>query len=241
MNRKLTGIAAALVLALVGTLVLVGYVRSAEARALSGEELVTVLVVTKTIEAGTAADELVGHVKAEQVPSKVRATGAVASLDDIEGKVASVDLLPGEQLMTERFVSSVTRSQAGVPSGLLEVTIALDPERALGGNLRTGDTVGVVASFDDAGDGKAASHLMLHKVLVSNVQLAELSKVDEDEAAGQGAVAPSGKLLVTLAVDAPAVERIVFAAEHGRVWLTAEPAEAATTGTSIITKASVFA
>jgi pilus assembly protein CpaB len=236
MNRKLTGLAAAVVLALVGTLLLVGYVSSAEARAVSGEELVSVLVVTDKIEAGTPAAEIAKSVKTEHVPAKVRAVGAVGSLKALSGKYAAVELLPGEQLVADRFVASVAR--AGVPTGLLEVTLSLDPERALGGQIASGDTVAVIASFEDLSNNVAATHLLRHKVLVTNVQLDPSTETSED---GKSKVAPTGKLLVTLALDAPSVEKVVFAAERGTVWLSAEPKDAVEEGTQIVTKASVFA
>jgi pilus assembly protein CpaB len=238
MNRKLTGLAAAAVLALVGTLILVGYVRSAEARALAGEELVEVLIVTDAVDAGTSVDDLADHVKTEQVPAKARAEGALSELDAVEGKVTAVRLLPGEQLLADRFVASVSRSQVPVPSGLLEVTVSLEPHRAVGGQLRPGDTVGVLASFDDLGDGEPVSHLMLHKVLVTSIQVG--TAIDEDDE-DKTKLAPKGSLLVTLALDAHSVERVVFAAEHGRLWLSAEPAEATETGSAPVKKASVFA
>jgi pilus assembly protein CpaB len=253
MNRKLTGIAAALVLALVGTIVLVGYVRSAEARALSGEELVDVMVVTKTIEAGTPAEDIEEHLTLEQVPAKVRADGAVNKLAELEGKVAAVDLLPGEQLVRDRFATSISRSRANVPSGLMEVTVRLDPERALGGQLRPGDRVAVMTSFDpfdvdtsgvtDAGAPKKTpntTHLILHKVLVTNVQVTDdkETEITEDDKATFG-TAPQSNLLVTLAVDAEAAQRIIFTAEHGRLWLSLEPEEAPVSELIVETRATV--
>jgi len=236
MNRRITGLVAAGALALTGTLILVGYVRSAEARALSGEELVEVLVVTDTIPAGTPADEIGDSVSAEQIPSKVRAEGAVAALEDLEGLVTAVDLLPGEQLVAQRFAETVARP--GVPSGLLEVTVSLDPERAVGGRLSGGDTVAVFASFEGDDATADASQLILHKVLVTSVQLdPNATKPDSEDDA---AVAPAGKLLVTLAIDAPAVEKVVFAAEHGRLWLSIEPGDAPAASTGPITQAQVL-
>lgn len=241
MNRKLTGLAIAGVSALVGTLLLVGYVRSAEARALSGEELVDVLVVTEAIAAGTPAEEIAGNVVTEQVPAKVRADGAITDLDDLDGKVATVDLLPGEQLVVERFAAEAAR--VGVPDGLLEVTVRLDPERAVGGTIRAGDKVAVFSSFDpfeiDAsgtgagGEGPKktpnTTHLILHKVIVTNVQTATPVTQPKDEGDGDGdpfALAPTGNLLVTLALDADDAQRVLFTAEHGMLWLSAEPSGA---------------
>ena len=39
------------------------------------------------------------------------------------------------------------------------------------------------------------------------------------------ASAPTDSLLVTLALDAPSVEKVVYAAEFGTVWLSNEPDE----------------
>ena len=248
MNRKLTGLVAAAVFALVGTLVLVGYVRSAEARAASGEETVDVLVVTSEIPAGTKADELAEYVEVKQVPAKVRAANAIddlADLEDLEKLVVSVDLLPGEQVVTTRFSTAIARE--GVPEGLLEVTVRLQPERALGGNLSEGDRVAVVSSFAPFDlEGMASqpgapkktpneTHIILHDVLVTKVQASEGLPSDDDEDK-----APDSDLLVTLALDAASVQRVVFTAEYGTLWLSAEPNGAPTVELPIIDRGSVF-
>ncbi|MDQ1538280.1 MAG: pilus assembly protein CpaB [Actinomycetota bacterium] len=234
MNRRLIGLLSAIGLAAVGTLLLVGYVNTAEARATEGEKLVDVLVVSQPIEAGTPAEDITSEVRTEQVPAKVQAQDAVSDLKSLHGLVAAVDLVPGEQLVKSRFVTPQVQKRGDVPAGLLQVTVSLDPARALGGQIAQGDLVGVIASFDDAGNGQPASHLILHKVLVTSVQAAAPVDAKDEKAA------PTSNLLVTLAVDAPAAERIVFAAEHGRVWLTAEPQDANEGGTRVQSKATVF-
>jgi pilus assembly protein CpaB len=252
MNRKLTALLAAIVCALVGTLMLVGYVRTAEARALEGEELVSVLVVTSKIDAGTPGEQVGSSVKSEQIPAKVRADGAVTDVDDLEGLVATVDLVPGEQLVLDRFAEPTARP--GVPEGKLEVTVRLDPERALGGLISAGDTVAVLASFDPfevdaSGTGGTATKtpnttgLILHKIVVTNVQIATDAVRDEDDKTEPGEVnhvAPNGSMLVTLAMDADSVQRVVFAAEHGYLWLSAEPADASDADLPVVTLAGEY-
>lgn len=236
MNRRLIGLLAALVCAALGTTLLVGYVRTAEARATEGQKLVEVLVVRERIPAGTAAADIDDHVASEQVPAKVLAEGAVDDLDDLAGRVTAVELVPGEQLVEGRFVTPAEQERGDLPPGLLEVTVALEAPRALGGDIDDGDTVGVVASFDGDGDGPDQTHLILHKVRVTKVQHDPGGASTDDE----GAVSALEKVLVTLAVDAPSAERLVFAAEHGRIWLTAEPAAAEESGTQVATRASVL-
>jgi pilus assembly protein CpaB len=252
MVRKLIGIVAALLLAGIGTVVLISYVKTAEQRALAGEQTVSVLVLQEAISAGTPADQLTGSVKPERVPAKVQAAGSVEALTELDGLVAAVDLVPGEQVVAQRFVDPPTFAARGaveVPAGLLQVTVSLSPERALGGRLKPGDTVGVLASFGDVSDEEGAesgptTHLVLHKVLVTNVQggvagTASPAPGDEDPGADPSAV-PGGNLLVSLALDAGSVERVVFAAEFGSLWLSDEPPDADEAGTRIQTKGTIY-
>ena len=273
MNKKVLGVIGALVLALVGTMLLVSYVSRAEDRALAGEELVEVYVVSESVGAGTPADEMTGSLTVEKVPDKVRAASAVTDLADLEGLVASVDLDPGEPLLATRFVApqSYETRPTGVsaPAGTVEVTLALSAERAVGGLVAPGETVAVISSFEpfDAQpgvvevDGEAValpveissqtavespntSHLILHKVLVTSVQIDEgqnnLSGSNDDDDEDGPARAPGGDLLVTLAVTPADAERLVFTAEFGHVWLAAEDGAVPEDGTSIQTRGSVY-
>jgi pilus assembly protein CpaB len=258
-NRKLTGIVASIVLALVGTFILVAYVNSAEDRALAGERTVNVLVVADAIPKGTPAASLSGKVTRKEVPAKVQATGSVTDLKELEGKVASVDLVPGEQVVASRFASPQVANRGLAPAGSMQVTIPLAPPNALGGQVQAGDTVGVVASFEPkntvgtsaGGPGvqlppvntPETTHLFLHKVLVTDVQWSEPPEQEEESgeaAADDVETAPTGSFLVTLALDGPNVERVIYAAEFGSVWLAAEPRDANEAGTRIQTRGSVF-
>ncbi|MEM9712151.1 MAG: hypothetical protein AAGA17_08045 [Actinomycetota bacterium] len=265
----------ALVLATIGTIVLVAYVRGAEERALDGEDLVEVLVVDALVAEGSTAAEIGEKTRVELVPRKIRADGALADLTPVDGLVASTALLPGEQLVSQRFVApdAFTRDGIAPPPGLMQTTISLSPERAVGGAIAPGDTVAVVASFDpfdtepapglpgevgvgDEGGGPQlavvdgqiiidqertpnTSHLILHDVLVTNVQLEELPAAATEDAPTR-AVAPTGNLLVTLALDAPSVERLVFTAEFGHLWLTIDSPEIDDAGSQIQNRNRIY-
>ncbi len=149
--RRIIAIAASIASIGIGTLLLAGYVRGAEERALAGEELVGVLVLDEPVGQGEPSDALAGNVRMELVPAKVRTEGAVGDLSVLSGLVASVDLLPGEQVTESRFVDPATLAvyvPAEPPPGTIEVTLSLSPERALGGRLAPGATVSLFASFD---------------------------------------------------------------------------------------------
>lgn len=244
MKRRIVGVSTAVMLAAVGTFVLVAYVGAAEDRALAGERTVDVLVVKKPVETGTAADELAGMVKTVQVPAKVRAQDAVSDLSDLGDRVASADLSPGEQVVAARFVEAGELQQVGevtVPDGSFQLTVALAPERVVGGLIEPGATVGVLASFEsldaEGAQSPTSTHMILQKVLVTRVQRSEGVASNEDDKNQ----APSGNLLVTLALeDAGAVENVVFTAEHGSLWLAFQPSDAPEDGARVVTRAVIY-
>ncbi len=86
------------------------------------------------------------------------------------------------------------------------------------------------------------THVILHKVLVTSVQLERLPRETEQSAADATGVelAPTGNLLVTLATSASDLEKIIFGAEHGTIWLAYEPADAPEADTQIQTRLTVY-
>jgi pilus assembly protein CpaB len=244
------GLVAAFVLAALGTIAIVAYVGGAEDRALAGENIVKVLVVKDEVPAGTPAEDLGDRVVLEEVAEKVKAEGAVTTVTTLEGKVAGANLVPGEQLVEQRFIEPTAFRASGaavnVPPGLLSTTITVNPDQAVGGVLTPGSIVAVTASFESENGGPDLSHMTLRKVLVTNVQTdAEMpTDEEEDDDASEDSIepgqAPAGAFLVTLALDAPAAERLVFAAEHGSIWLSLEPSDAPEGATKIVTGENVY-
>ena len=256
-----------MVLALVGTVAIIGYVNGAESRAQAGEHIVQVLVVKDTVPAGTPARELGDRVGLEKISAKVKADGAITSVKALGSKVAGTTLVPGEQLIKDRFVAksnfSATGADVQVPAGLLRTTVSLDPQRVVGGVLTPGARVAVIASFEPfdlqnqnpitidgvviKADGKTPSttRTLMHKVLVTNVQLTGAVNSSDDTnnantaSSAKPGEAPTSQLLVTLALDGSATEKLVFAQEFGKLYLSIEPMDAPATGSAIQTWGSV--
>lgn len=288
--RRVIAIIAAVVLAAIGTFLIVQYVGSAEERALEGEELVSVLVVDRPVAEGTGAEELASFVRREDVPLKVAADNVVTELADLDGTVALVDLFPGEQLVATRFldreayVESLGLPEVPLPDDRLAITISLDPDRAVGGQLAPGSSVAVIASFapfdispniiepseltdeeiieiiealtPDAGEEGApgqdeqqglstpiTTKILLHKILVTNVQLEQLPRQVENvegEPVTTAELAPTGNLLVTLALDPDEAQRVVFTAEFGLLWLAVEGPSVDESDLGVETRGSVY-
>ena len=239
MRRRLLAALAALVLAAAGAVVLLAYVRGADARALAGVQTVDVLMVDRPVAEGTPGEELAELVRTERLPAKAAAPGAVTDLGELAGRVATVDLQPGEQLLAARFAVPEDLGVPGTvptPEGAAEVSLLLEPQRAVGGRLAAGDTVGVHVSLPDA------THAVLHRVLVTQVQGAPAPAAEGEgtDTASSGGAAPSASLLVTLGLRPEAVEAVVFGMEHGTVWLSLEPEGVDTSGTEVLTPANVY-
>lgn len=263
MGRRAVGVIIAVLLAVTGTIALVLYVRGAEERALEGQRVVEVIVADDVIPRGTPVADLGGLVRTERIPAAVQARGSVEELAELGDTVAAVELLPGEQLSTLRFVAAGalgSGDEVPVPEGLQEVTLAVEPQRVLGGRVVAGDRVGLIASFEpftlegvtldpdlplpDTAELPEqlpnTTGFLYHKVLVTDVLLdtAPTTAAQDDQPTTD--VAAPGDVFVTLAVDAPQAERIVFAQEFGSLWLTLEPPEAIEDGTEQRTRGNVF-
>jgi len=239
MMKRLIAAIAAILLAGLGAVVLTSYVRGADARAMAGMQTGKVLVVTAMVPKGTSAEALDTLVEMKTLPVKAVAMGTVNSLTSIVGQVSTVDLQPGEQLLGSRFVDPTTLEDPNVvkvPPGMQQVSLAMERQRMLGGLLVPGSTVGVFVSLPDSEKQPAQTHLVLQRVLVTKVGEA----APPGGEAGAGAQTPTETVQVTLAVEAHDAEKIVFGGEHGRLWLSLQPADVSTSGTDIITPENVY-
>jgi pilus assembly protein CpaB len=249
--------AAAVVLAIVGAMLVISYAQGADQRAVRNLEPIAVLVVKTAIPAGTPVESMTASLTTEELPAAAVTGSSLKSLDDSKGKVAGVDLLPGEQLMAERLVAPEelkTQGSVKVPAGLQEVSFQLEPDRVVGGRLAPGDHVGVFVSMDEGGledrADKETTKLTVRKALVTAVQRApqpaataqptSTASADPNAPDPQDTTLPEGSLMLTVAVSDVDAVKIVFAAEYAKMWLSKEPTNAKDNGPRIIQRSEVY-
>ena len=264
-KRRIIGILAAMVLAVVGTVALIGYVNSAKDKAVGNEALVNVYVLDKLVPKGADAASIKSSVSIVRVPARLKQTGAVTDLKVVGDNVASADLLPGDQLLEARLVPQ--QDVKGAVTDKVQVSARFEPERAVGGALNKGDLVAVYLSFDPfdidsagqridtipSGNSAATSttlgpattpkvtRLEFQHVLVTNVQTIN-APVSPGATDNTGVVQVTGsQYVVTLALSPEQSERFVFATEFGHVWLAVDPASVADDGTRPVHLGTVFA
>ncbi|WP_347108047.1 RcpC/CpaB family pilus assembly protein [Paenarthrobacter sp. S56] len=248
MKTRLLGGIVALVLAIVGTLLLVTYVQGADARAQKDLQPVDVLVVQTQVPEGADLQQIRNAVKLTSLPAASVPNGALKSLGGLDGKVAGVNLLPGEALLGSRLVDPTSLAAPGsvpVPDGLQEVSVQLDAQRVVGGRLAAGDTVGVMillGGSSGAADADASAQLVFHKVLVTSVQRAVARNTNTAQANSEQAntTLPEGSFIVTLARSDVDATKIVYGAKYGDVWLTKEPESAQGSARILVKKAEVL-
>jgi pilus assembly protein CpaB len=142
-----------------------------------------------------------------------------------------------------------------VPGDTVSVLASFDPFNVdyvepgeavdAGGIDGNGDPIFIGSTGDEDGPGLRtpnSTHLILHGVVVTNLQVERRPTAAENDAdnADVPDLAPTGNLLVTLAVQPADAERIVFTAEHGFVWLAADDEDISVIDTSIQTRESIY-
>lgn len=161
-----------------------------------GGELISVCVSSRDIDPGEKIDE--GNtVVIEWVPSLLP-DGTVTSLSDVAGRVATARI-PAHAPLAEAYFER-GEGAIEVPRGMVAVSIASDPEHALGGALKKGEKVDVYVQGDSLADKLTSAEVIDSNVLSS----------------GGGDVQ-----WVTLAVRPSAVRELLAATSRGMVSLTA--------------------
>ena len=247
MSRRITTISAALVLALLGTLLVVVYVGRADARALDGVQTVTVMVAKEPLKKGQTVKSAqdAGLLVSETFPRKAVPATAIAKFQAADAAlVFASDVTQGEILQRPRLVAKVEApNRLVIPAGKMAVTVSLeDPARVssfvtVGSNIAVFDSYNVfegneggrwTPSGDHLNDGfpiNKATRLLLPKVQV--LAIGESFTKEEpkkmEEKTGALAAAPAAgdvtHTLVTVAVDQREAEKLIHGTQTGTLYL----------------------
>ncbi len=257
MKRSALAIGLAVLLAGIGTLAVLYYVRQADARALAGKDAVTVLVATRRVPAGTTAGDArdTGLVRAEPMPADSVPADALGTIGpDIAALVAGADIQPGQLVLRSLFVAD-RPATAGlpIPKGKVALTLALGVTQQVAGYVRVGSTVAVFETHTDSGTapagaaapaGKAmTTRVLLPKVEVLAVGPAAAGAQPAAPAAGStpdGAAPATGQVMLTFAVDTGQAERLILASQTGSLHLALLTEDSTVTPGAGVTTDSLF-
>ena len=151
MGRRIMTISAALLAAMLGTILVVAYVGRADARALAGVETVQVLVAKGDLKKGqtvkSAQDD--GLVTTAPFPRKTVPSAALMRLTRAdEALVFASDVTAGEILQRPRLVAAtVAADKLMVPPGKLAVTVQLNDPARVANFVTVGSDIAIFDSY----------------------------------------------------------------------------------------------
>jgi len=240
MKRRILTISLAVAMAILGVAGVLSYVHQADARVLSGQRAVTVIVAGQQTPAGTAAGQALsaGEFKSETLPaSSVPADAVLSITPELADLVTSTALAPGELLLRSALVvATQVTSGLSIPPGMVAVTIQLCLPEAVADYLQAGSEVAI---FDTSAAGTAGSSLTAqaacqgpHKeqpgsvtsLILPGVQILAMGAAsDGSQSSGSSSSqSSSGGIvneLVTLAVSQADAQRVILLTESGLPYL----------------------
>ena len=246
MARRITTISVALVLALLGTLLVVVYVGRADARAAEGIETVRVLVAKGPLVKGQTVEQAqAAHlITSELLPRKAVPPASLTDLRPADAElVFATDVTTGEILQRPRLVAAASVAEGLViPKGKLAVSVRLEDPAKVAGFVQVGSEIVVFDSynvFEGRRDGAStpsgdrlsedfgknrATRVLLPRVTVLAVGAttsAEPPPATDDDPKGavQPAAVDERLTLVTLAVDQGEAERLIHGTQTGTLYL----------------------
>ena len=220
MARRIGLLVTAVVLALFGAASLLTYANGSTARAAVGQNLVSVLVVSKAISAGTAADKIGGSVELRPLPKSAVPAGALTVLTSLTDQVTAQDLPAGQVLLPAQFTAKQLAGSLRIPDGKLAMSIEMQEPQRVAGFVLPGSQVAVFVTYAKGGSTTdLATRLLISKVQVIAVGPTALSTVGGTSAkksdAADGPAESKSTALITVAVDAGQALKMVQASQAG--------------------------
>lgn len=233
MTRRLGLLAAALVVALLGTTAIFSYVNKVEANAVAGAEMVDVLVAAQRMPAGTSAASATKAklVQVGSLPRKSVPEGAITDLEQVGEQTLVGDVFAGEVLLKAKFADQAARTGALViPKDKIAIAVELGDPQRVAGFVVPGSEVAIFATVAAAPPGTTTSttdsaaadadrdytSILLPRVSVIAVGPATLKRADSaKDQEGEDAVA---KAVLTVAVSQEEAERLVHSTQTGDLY-----------------------
>lgn len=220
MDRRRILLVVAVVVALLGTALVFLYVRGADARAEERFDTVDVLRAVAPIEAGETIDDAAanGKLALQPVATDYLLPNYQTSVESLSGSVATVRILAGEQIVTDKFgaEAEAQASALSLSKGEIAISISLSDTARVAGFINPGSEVAIFLNGTDQG-GAAYSRLLLPKVEVIAVGSTSTTQTTTTSPEGTQTTEELPKTLMTLALNQADAERVLFAQVSGEL------------------------
>lgn len=227
MARRSVLLLVAALIALLGTALIVLYVKGIDQRATEGQAMVEVLTASATIDTGedATAAQTAGKFEKTQVRAEDVVEGALTTTSSITDQVALGAIYPGEQILAAKFGSLADAESLVIPDDKLAVSVELsDPER-VAGFVNPGSDVAIFFSADPVvvqPDGTEKTlppytRLLLPKVQVIGVGTTTVTAKTITTEAGAEVTEQIPRTILTVALNQKDAEKLIFASRNSDV------------------------
>lgn len=230
MTRRILAIVAAIILGAIGTGGLLLYAATADERARSSIEGVTVAIATQRIPAGTSGalirtEEMV---RLEQLPRTSVPSDALPDVGvELDRLVLTSTVEPGQILLSAMFSESASvTSGLSLPEGTMAVTVETGVPEQVAGYVRPGAKVAIFLTYKLLDEKFEETNVQRTRVLLPSVEVISTgtyrpSNGDGNARGDSGSTnqRSNGAMLVTVAVNQADAERLIEGLHTGKLYL----------------------
>jgi len=217
MGRRTLLLVAALVVAVLGTVLVFAYAQNAKNAAVEGQSMVKVLVAKSKIEISTsgATASANGAFEQQDVPQSNVVAGALSDAAPLANLVALVPIFPGQQIIAPQWGAVAQTGGLSIPAGDMAISVTLgDPER-VAGFVTPGALVSIFTTGKDA-SGQPNARMLLDKVQVLAVGAATAASKASGTTSGNTEAIPN--TMMTLALTQSQVEKVLLVTKGGATY-----------------------
>lgn len=222
MARRSALLIAAVIIAALGTAMIVLYVNGIDDRATEGQELVEVLTATSVIEAGEAVSvaQEAGKFEAKEVRREDMVDGALNNTESITDLVALGTVYPGEQIISARFGSLSDVENLVIPDDKMAISVELTDFERVAGFVNPGSEVAIfgtvatpVRRLPDGTEETLASiaRIILARVPVIGVGTTSVGSRTVTTEEGAQVTEQVPRTILTVAVTQEEAEKLILA------------------------------
>ncbi len=225
MKKLNLAIAAGVLTALIGGVLVLAYGRNVDDKIAKGRAMTPVLVATEALTAGTAGASLKGSTELRQVPKAFLATGTLASLDDVSTMTLVAPVPSGAQLTRSAFGRPSEIGALKPSTGNVALAVGVDLVPGVARYITAPSMVDLFVTYTGGGGAATAPGLAdsRTKLFASGIKVMSVSVAPRPEQPDDADAAPSAPLgdqvIAVLDVSPVEAERIVNSATLGKLYL----------------------
>jgi pilus assembly protein CpaB len=229
MTRRIVVIVVAIVLATLGAGLVISYAVTADMRARSNIEGVTVAIADKRIPAGTSGAKIRSEkmFRLERFPKTSVPSDALNDVSaELDRLVVTSTVAPGQVLLSAMFgEQSKVNSGLNLPDGKMAVTVSTGVPEQVAGYVQPGARVAVFVTYTLIDKDGRETKFQRTRVLLPDAEVLTVGAFQPTASSGGAAatVTNAGRtnntLLVTLAVNQDEAERLIEALNTGKLYL----------------------